>query len=207
MRTILFLSLILLLTRCSSQTGTASNDYYFPLNKLLEGKSYHYVNPADSTDQTVWKLKSGISGKDTILETIIYNNGEMAEEMTELVRQGNSKFVTYNLYRDGNMARCSITDSAIFERNQQLNKSIQWSISFKDPTTNDSVNLSKTRELQSMDNKRKIFLDHMEVRLPEKSVLYTYSILSTYEMGTGLVEYKITRSNGQVRDFKLAKID
>ena len=63
------------------------------------------------------------------------------------------------------------------------------------------MGLTKVRKLKSLVNDKKIFSDEMQMDIIGTSNNHKYSVESVYQKGKGLISYKITRPDGQVKDF------
>jgi hypothetical protein len=203
---VILIPLLLLLNSCSAQTKKPADNYYFPPMFLLSGKTYCFVNQKDTTEKAFWKMKTTISDGDTILRTTILNDNKVAEEMDEIIENGNSKVIGFTLYNAGKSSTCTIIDSIVFKFNQDKGETIQWKVTFQDFNSPHTISLTKKRQLQSTDDNKQIFLEVMKLSRVGSPNIYEYSIKSIYEKGKGLISYQITRPNGQTKDFELSEI-
>src|SRR5436309_5097934 len=90
---------ILLFFSCHGAVKKEAKDFYFPYRNFIKGTTYTYVNEGDSTDRTVWRMKTEVDGKDTLLLTDIYNGkNEEQEALKEKITEQGSVMVNYLLY-------------------------------------------------------------------------------------------------------------
>lgn len=201
MRTVL-IPFLLFFISCNRQTIKQVDNYYFQVSDFFVERTFCYVNQTDTSEKALWKMQTILSNHDTLFQTTILNNGKLSERLTEKIHNGNSKIISYTLYNEGNESVCSIIDSMIYEANQKMNEQIKWSVTFQDFYSTNIFGLTKVRKLKSLVNDKKIFSDEMQVDIIGTSNNYKYSVESVYQKGKGLISYKITRPNGQVKDFK-----
>jgi len=201
MRSIFIFSLLAFKV-CSGQT----TNFYFSPDTFLVEKTYSFVNHKDTTEKANWKMKTIVTGSDTIFQTSIFNNDKPAEVMTEKVNNGNSKILTYTLFNNGKSSDCKILDSLVYKLNQKENEKIQWKVEFKDFNSSNIITLTKTRNLQSIVSDKQAFSDTMRIDIVGNAIPYIYFVNSIYEKSKGLISYKITRPNGQVKEFELTAI-
>src|ERR671913_145819 len=124
-----FVLILLFLTR---EPKSAREDYYFPIQDLLSEKTYCFINKKDTSEKCFWKLKAILSDADTILQTTIWNNNRLIEEMQEQIQNGSSKVISYRIYRAEKFTDCTVIDSSVYKHNQNKGETIQWKIIFQD---------------------------------------------------------------------------
>lgn len=151
-------------------------------------------------------MKSSVVDGDSIFQTIIYNRGVMAERIIETVQKGSYKIRLYTLYHNDKSSDCNIIDSLVYKADQKIEEQIQWAVTFTDFESANIVGLTKTRKLESTSLNKQAFLDSMKVDVIGTSTQFEYSLYSIYENGKGLISYKITRPNGQIKHFDLAEV-
>jgi hypothetical protein len=191
---------------CANQN--AEGDYYFPLKDFMVEKTNCFVNKNDTTEKSYWKMKTIISGKDTLLQTRVYDNDwRIVDSCTERVSNGNSEFISYTLfdYADGNKVQLNTTllKSNVFKRDQHNGESIEWKVSFKDPRSIGKSELTRTRSLISTDAKKKIFFDKMLYANITTGAHYQYESTKIYQKGKGLVSYKMVLPDGTEKNYEL----
>lgn len=201
MRTIL-LPFLLFFISCSGQINNEVDNYYFPVSDFLVERTFCYINQKDTSEKALWKMKTFISNHDTLFQTTIINNGKLNELLLEKIQNGHSKIISYTLYDEGNESVCSVIDSIIYKKNQNLHEQIKWSVNFQDFYTTNTIGLTKIRKVTRLENNKKIFSDEMQVNVIGTSNKYNYSLKSVYQKGKGLISYTLTRPDGQIKEFK-----
>lgn len=204
MRTIL-LPFLLFFISCSGQINNEVDNYYFPVSDFLVERTFCYINQKDTSEKALWKMKAFISNHDTLFQTTIINNGKLNELLLEKIQNGHSKIISYSLYDEGKESVCSVIDSIIYKKNQNLHEQIKWSVTFQDFYTTNTIGLTKVRKVTRLVNDKKIFSDEMQVNVIGTSNKYNYNLESIYQKGKGLISYTLTRPDGQVKEFKFIK--
>jgi hypothetical protein len=184
-----------------------SADYYFPLEDYLVEKTSCFVNKNDTTDKLYWKMKTEISGKDTLLLTCVYDRDwRIIDSSMERVNNGDAEFISYTLfdYPDGKKVQSNTTilKSSVFKRDQHNGESIEWKVSFKDPNSFDKNELTRKRTLISTDANKKTFLDKMTYTNTNSGAAYRYECTTTYQKGKGSISYKMVLPDGTERNYE-----
>jgi len=203
---LIIIPFLLLFSTSFAQTIKNPSNFYFPPMNFIQEKVFHYRNQIDTAEVAIWKIKTIISGKDTTLQTTILNNENITETMLEKIQMGNSQILTYTLFRNDKSSSCTITDSFVYKLKQKIGERIKWLATFQDFNSPNTVTISKIREFESIDDKNQTFLDQLNINVIGAPNNYQYNIKSVYEIGIGLVSYKITRPDGQIKDFKLDSV-
>ena len=191
---------------CGRQTTDNRVNCYFPAKDFLEERTYCYVNQKDTTDRSFWKMKTALSGGDTIFQTTIYNEDRLAEKIIEKIDNGNSKLTSYTLYDKERISECRILESQVYKVDQKEGEEIKWSVRFQDPNTMNSLLMTKTRKLENADKGRQTYSDKLQIEIPGTSKKYEYFVKFVYERGKGLVSYKLIRPGMPTKEFKLTTI-
>ena len=150
-------------------------------------------------------MKTVLSNNDTLFQTVIINGNKVTEEMVEIISNGNSQILTFKLYNSDRSTNCTIIDSVVYKSNQNTGENIQWKVAFRDFNSPNTISLTKTRILESIDDKYQTFLDKMSMNVVGSNT-YDYTVKSIYEKGKGLISYEIIRPNGQKKLFELNEI-
>jgi hypothetical protein len=186
----------------------SSVDYYFPVKDFLVEKTDCFVNKNDTADKAYWKMKTIISGKDTLMQTRVYDGDwRIVDSIVEKVTNGNAELRSYTLFdypeEKKVQSNCTIIKPAVFKRDQHNGESIEWKISFKDPRSLDLSELSKTRSQVSENGKQKVFFDKLKFRNTITGRGYDYEATITYEKGKGLISYKMVLPDGTEKNYEL----
>jgi hypothetical protein len=197
---------LLIFVSCVGQNSKDPANFYFPPTSFLTEKTYCFVNQNDTTEKMLWKMKASISPGDTIFQTIILNNNSLSEKVIERIYNGNSKLISYTLYNGDKSAVCTIIDSSVYRTNQNKEESIQWKVTFQDFNSQNIISLTKVRQVEAITEDNQTFLDKIKMTMVGSSNSYEYSVKSSYASNKGLVSYKLTRPNGQIKNFQLVEI-
>jgi hypothetical protein len=191
---------------CNGQIKKHFRGYYFPVKSFLKERTYCFVNQMDTADKSFWKMKTMITGKDTLFQTIIYNNHILTEKIIEQIDNGNSKMLSYMRYERDKPLPCKVVDSVVYKVDQVKNEIIRWKVTFQDNNSPSKISLTKARRLQSVNNQKQTFIDKMNVHILGTSEKYEYTVQFVYEKGKGLISYKIMQSDNPIKDYRLIEI-
>jgi hypothetical protein len=199
---------ILMLIAFSCGQKKSNPDYYFPVTKFNAIKIYTYVNQSDTTEKSYWEMQTSITGKDTFLQTSIFDTAHrIGETIVEKVSGGNAYLTGYALFNydaEGKQLRseCTIIENNMFKINQKKGEKIQWKVRFQDPSSQ-TCEMSKTRTFIRTGENRKVFNDEFELLITEKAFTGKYSMISVYARDTGIVAFTMNLPGGIFKDFKL----
>ena len=126
--------------------------------------------------------------------------------MIEKIHNANSKLIEYTVYNGDKSTVCTIIDSCVYKTHQNKEEPIQWKVTFPDFNSSNTISLIKVRQLQTITGDNQTFLDKIKMNIIGTSNSYEYSIESSYAYSKGLVAYKLTRPNGQIKNFRLVEI-
>src|ERR1051326_2743628 len=131
--------LCVIISACSSSHRKESaRDFYFPYRDLFQGAIYKFVNDGDSSDVFKWKMMALLEGKDTMLVTEIFRNGNFKlEEQKEMLGTRSSKLLSccfYPIDSTGEVyqSKCEVEEDSVYKWKAEPGDSCRWRVKYKD---------------------------------------------------------------------------
>ncbi|HEY6161520.1 MAG TPA: hypothetical protein VI112_09865 [Bacteroidia bacterium] len=220
--------LFIIVSACSSGPRKESaQDFYFPYRDLSKGAIYKFVNDGDSSDIFKWKMMEVVEGKDTVLVTEVFRNGNFKlEEQKEMLGIRGSKLLSCCFYPIDSMgeiyqSKCDVEEDSVHKWKFNPGDSCRWRVKYKEDGkpitvlrarsfTGDSV----TVNCFGKDMKCMEFYDRYDLSSTvkdssgaEKPQHTSYFILNYFARGMGLVKYKVCLPGQKPKDYRLVKVE
>ncbi len=206
---IFLLLIIVIFTGCNSQNKQQRilvRNFYFPYAEFIQGKTYCYENPIDTTDKVYWVMKTQIIGNDTMFITeILDSQKNRTEYLIEKISNNGSILEEYILYFEDIIDTCSIVENTVYNWEMFEGENIVWKVNFPETGSNRTVELAKNRTFVNIDTDKNVinFNDVIKFQALNTNDSYEYQMEFEYTKNIGVTHYKIFTDNELTKEYIL----